>query len=203
MNFVIQKIFQSFLLSVFGLLLFTGCSNKTLQTQHYYAGYSKNDILYAGKLAFNMDTNNRYIVDSYRDKLEVTKIEPLLHTMQHKDYVFSVKEDVCGTTAMLDITASLGMYKALKHDVFAQEHHEFWNKIAFLLQEKNRIKVENITYARNPKMYEALKDNRVEQLYEKIITPTKQLDNCVIKSEFEKGAVRHNLKQGEQIHEIF
>jgi hypothetical protein len=185
------------------MIFLSACTHQSLQTQHYYTGYSKNDILYAAKVAFNMDSNNRYIIDSYRDKIEVTKIEPLLHTLQHKDFVLKVHEDACGTTAQLQIEASVGMHKILKHDVFAHEHQEFWQRIAFLLNQKNSIEINTLHYTRQIDQNTIVAKNHPQLLYEKRVIPTKNLQNCVIRSEFEKGAVRHNLKQGEQTYEMF
>lgn len=126
------------LLIVFSAFIFTACSSKKIVTTKYFPNYTKDDVLLAGKKTFLDDGGYEYIVDSYRDKLEVTQISLLFYTLQHKDYMFTTQEDECGTTASLSIDGSFGLDKKATFSYMETLHQFFWNDIEFFLtQDKN------------------------------------------------------------------
>ncbi|MCK9472605.1 hypothetical protein [Sulfurimonas sp.] len=154
-------------------LLFSGCSHKEVLVSKYYPNYAKDDILLAGKYAFLTDKHHEYIVDSYRDRLEATKIDLIFHVLFHEDYVLKVEEDACGTLATLMLDGSFGVkkmnkYSSLEHKNLQIRHNEFWEKIELFTSKEN---CKNI-----------------------FIEPTKDMSECKIKNEFENGLVKDNVK---------
>ncbi|MDD3451214.1 hypothetical protein [Sulfurimonas sp.] len=148
-------------------LLFSGCSHKEALTSSYYPSYTKDEILLAGKYAFKSGKEYEYIVDSYRDRLEVTKIGVGFYVLHHKDYLLKVEEDACGTMATLEAEGSFGVEKTDKYLFSQSEHLDVWEKIEYFLAEKNR---------------------------EFFIKPTKDMSTCIIKSEFENGLIKKSEK---------
>jgi len=181
---------KNFYISIFSAILFlffSGCAQKEFVTKKYYPNFTKDEILNAGKLAFKNGGNNEYIIDSYRDKLEVTKIEIIFDTLEHKDYILNVKEDNCGTSADLKATSSYGALKGLKHNSFEFEHEEVWDRIEFFLGKKDEVLVESMKLTR----YDGLGDIFVPNIVnKKVIKPTKDLSECVITDEFSAGVIK-------------
>ncbi len=149
-------------------LLFSGCGHKELLTSKYYPNYTKDDILLAGKYAFLIDNDDEYIVDSYRDRLEATKIELVFHTLLHKDYMLKVEEDACGTLATLVLEGSFGANKTSKYYPSKYQHKKFWSKVALFI-DKDRGD-----------------DN--------FIAPEKDMQACTVKDEFENGLVKDSVR---------
>ncbi len=157
------------------LLFLSGCSSKEFQTTNYFDALTKDEILEAGKLVFFY--NGEYLIDSYRDRLEVTKIDIVFHTLQHEDYVLNVEENECGTNATLKMTSSFGVDKVFNHDAFELEHKLFWYRVESILEDKKEL----LEMANNESVDEVKKE----------LSPQKDLSQCVIKSEFENGVIKN------------
>lgn len=153
-------------------LLFSGCAHKEVFTSNYYPSYTKDEILLAGKYAFRSGKAYEYIVDSYRDRLEVTKIGLRFSTLHHKDYLLKVQEDECGALATLVAEGSFGTEKTDKYIFSEQEHSAIWEKIDYFIGKNREIDGdENI-----------------------FIKPTKDMSTCTIKNEFENGLIKERPK---------
>ncbi len=157
-------------------LLFSGCSHKEVLTSSYYPSYTKDEILLAGKYAFKSGKEYEYIVDSYRDRLEVTKIGVRFSALHHKDYLLKVEEDACGTMATLEAEGSFGAEKTDKYFFWKNEHLDIWEKIEYFVAEKNH------------------KLNSSDRHENSFIKPTKDMSTCTIKSEFENGLIKERPK---------
>ena len=172
---------KNFYISIFFTILFlsfSGCAQKEFVTKRYYPDFTKDEILNAGKLAFLNDGDNEYIIDSYRDRLEVTKIEIIFDILEHKDYILNVKEDNCGTSADLKAIVSYGALKELNHNDFEFQHKWIWNRIDSFLGKKD----DGFT-----SLFVANIDSK------KIIKPTKDLSECVISDEFSSGVIKDKI----------
>jgi len=174
----------------FLLISLNGCSTKEFQTNNYFDEFTKDEILEAGKLVFLMNESDEYIIDSYRDRLEVTKIGMVFDTLTHKDFILRVKENECGTDATLKIVANLGMKKTFNHNVFEQEHQLFWDKIKFFISSQEEFVDENKIYTKNSNQYKAFSENLSEIKANRQIRPTKDMKECAIKNEFENGVLK-------------
>lgn len=135
------------------LLIFTGCSNKvrTLDgkiikennikeeeiSSRDYKDFSKDLILNAAKKVFTLAGKNHFRIDSYRDKLLVSKTKmkyiPLLVLAQDDYWELSIQQNDNITKASLVIS------RVTNHDFdntlyFDKEDHElFWNRLDYLL----------------------------------------------------------------------
>lgn len=182
----------------FLLMILSGCSTKEFQTKNYFDALTKDEILQAGKWVFLLEGEDKYVIDSYRDRLEVTQIGMLFHTLQHKDFVLNVEENECGTFATLKIRANLGINKILDHNVFEIEHQHFWEKLNFFLGDQNEIIQEGKKYTKRAKPYDSFAKNMQEIVVKKSIIPMKDLSGCVIKTEFEKGVIKTDISSTEE-----
>lgn len=168
------------------LWLFAGCSSKEFQTTNYFDALTKDEVLTAGRLVFLDD--GKYIIDSYRDRVEATKIGMVFHTLKHEDFVLQVEENECGTNATLKMTGNFGVDKVLNHDAFELEHKIFWYKLKAVLEEKQA----SLEVANKESVDEGKKE----------FIPQKDLTNCVIKSEFENGVIQNKTSSiGEIVYE--
>ena len=162
-------------------LLFSGCSHKEVLTSSYYPSYTKDEILLAGKYAFKNGKEYEYIVDAYRDRLEVTKIGFDFYTLHHKDYLLKVEEDACGTLATLEAEGSFGVEKTDKYIFSEKEHSDIWKKIDYFVTQKNR----------EFNFFDANETDKYENIF---IKPTKDMSTCTIKNEFENGLIKKSLE---------
>jgi hypothetical protein len=160
------------------LWLFAGCSSKEFQTTNYFDALTKDEVLSAGRLVFLNEGN--YIIDSYRDRVEVTKIGMVFHTLKHEDIVLNVQENECGTNATLKMTGNYGVDKAFNHDAFELEHKLFWYKVKTILEEKHALQ-ETVNHENNETQSEVKPE----------LTSQKDLTNCVIRTEFENGVIQN------------
>lgn len=160
------------------LLMLSGCSSKEFQTTNYFDTLTKDEVLEAGKLVF-LDEGG-YIIDSYRDRLEVTKIGIVFHTLTHEDFVLNVEENECGTNATLKMSSNYGVDKVFNHDAFELEHRFFWYKVNSILEDKKELQ-------------ESLQNDNenAQSVAVKELSSRKDLSECVIKSEFEKGVIKN------------
>ncbi|MGE4419447.1 MAG: hypothetical protein AB7D38_06405 [Sulfurimonas sp.] len=167
-------------------LFFSGCSHKEVLASKYYPNYTKDDILLAGKYAFLIDENSEYVVDSYRDRLEATKIGLIFDVLFHEDYVLKVEEDDCGTLATLILEGSFGVdkmskYNFLEHKNLQNRRMKYWENIEFLINKENRKFI----------FFDMGKADAYKNVF---IEPTKDMSTCIIKNEFENGLMRDNVK---------
>lgn len=163
-------------LTILAVLVFlSGCSSKEFQTTRYFDALTKDEVLEAGKLVFF--DKDKYIIDSYRNRLEVTKIGIVFHTLTHEDFVLNVEENECGTNATLKMTSNYGVDKVLNNDAFELEHRFFWYQVESILEDKKEL-------------LESSNDgNEVEN--KTALSPQKDLSQCVIKTEFENGVIKN------------
>ncbi|WP_419769937.1 MAG: hypothetical protein ACNI3C_11450 [Candidatus Marinarcus sp.] len=174
------------------ILIFSGCASKEFQTEKYFEAFTKDDILEAGKLAFLVEPKKEFVIDSYRNRLEVTRIGLIYNTLQHEDFILNVEEDECGTKATLNITGSFGVDKLLVHDLFESEHKFFWEKVNFFLNRKKELIVDDKQYSRQANQFGSFSMGLRAVETHRIITPQKDLSKCVIKNEFEKGVIKES-----------
>lgn len=168
------------------VFIFSGCSNKEATISKYYPDYAKDDILLAGKYAFLVDKNHEYVIDSYRDHLEVTEIDLVFNTLVHNDYMLKVEEDDCGTLATVTFKSSLGIdkvskYSSLEYKNLQNNHIRFLEKIEFFINKNNR-------------KFVFLDISKKEAYKNLIVEPTKDMSACVIKDEFENSLMHDNAK---------
>lgn len=188
-----KKFYFNLLLVVF-TLSFTSCAKKEFSTNRYYEKYTKDEILYAGKLAFNEISNKDFVIDSYRDKLEVTNIEVFYSTLKHEDYIIEVKEDACGTDANLTIKNSSNMKTNFEYNSNKSSHNEIWERIDFFLGKKTKTEIGIHTLSRDY-IFTNLPDNNLFVISkDKIIKPKKDLSNCKIENEFKNGVLRDTIE---------
>lgn len=152
------------------LIAFSGCATKEFETKNYFDAFTKDEVLQAGKWVFLAHNSNEYVIDSYRDRLEVTKIGIVFSTLTHKDFVLRVEENECGTDATLKIAASLGMKKMFNHNVLKLEHQFFWDEVRDFLASSEKMPNENTEDAKK---------------------------ECSIKNEFENGLIKSTSIIGE------
>ncbi len=98
-------------------------------TCRYFDSYTKDEVLLAGKKVFGSPKAYEYMIDSYRDRIEVADIKTFLNVVWQKDYNLSVDGDNCGTMAMLTIKNSYGEEKIGAKDAPEDEHKAFWVKL--------------------------------------------------------------------------
>lgn len=177
-------------------MLFSGCASKELQTTNYFDALTKDEILDAGKLVFLNDSKTEYIIDSYRDRLEVTKIGIVFHTLTHEDFVLNVEENECGTNATLKMTSNYGVDKILNHDAFELEHQYFWYKLESIIEDKQEQLEENLKLAQlSNETAEQTTQNSKDAEIKSIIKPTKDLSQCEIKNEFDYGVIKNKTSR--------
>jgi hypothetical protein len=137
--------------------------------------------------------NSEYIIDSYRDRLEITKIEIIWDTLEHKDYLLNVEEDKCGTNASLKVKISYGMLKSLEHNSFELEHNDIWDRVDFFLGKKEEVFVDNMKLTRNDNLMDAYLNNMQNLVNKKTIVPTKNFNECIINDEFDLGVIKDKI----------
>ncbi len=174
-----KKLFSIGLGALF--LLFSGCSHKEVLTSAYYPSYTKDEILLAGKYAFKSGKEYEYIVDAYRDRLEVTKIGFDFYSLHHKGYLLKVEEDACGTLATLEAEGSFGAEKTDKYLFGENEHLDIWEKIEYFVTQKS----DDI---------DSFDTNETDRYRNIFIKPTKDMSKCSIKNEFENGLIKESVK---------
>jgi hypothetical protein len=173
-------------------LLFNGCTNKELVTNRYFKAYTKDEILNASKLAFKDVPNIEYIVDSYRNKLEVTKIELFYNILKKKEYILKVDEDNCGTSAVLEVKTSDSDGKNLKYNDI-DDNDKIWSRIDYFLGKKNEVLANGKKLTRDKDLNKMFINYVQNITNNKVILPTKDMSNCVIKNEFAFGVIKDKI----------
>ena len=176
------------------VVLFSGCAQKEFTTNRYFNGYTKDDILNAGKLAFSDIPNSDYIVDSYRNKLEVTKIELFYNNLTTKEYLLKVDEDNCGSNATLEVTTANSEGKYLKHNG-KEEHDSVWNRMDYFLGKKNEVIANGKKLIRGDALNKLFIGYVQNITNKKVIKPSKDLSACVIENEFSFGVIQDKIME--------
>lgn len=176
----------------FIIVLFSGCAQKEFTTNRYFNGFTKDEILNAGKLAFADIPNSEYIVDSYRNKLEITKIELFYNNLTQKEYRLKVDEDNCGSTAILEVTTANSEGKYLKHNDI-KEHDDIWNRMDYFLGKKNEVLANGKKLIRTDALNKLFIDYVQNITNKKVIKPSKDLSGCVIENEFSFGVIQDKI----------
>ena len=131
------------------LLVFfiVGCSNKNTysKTSRYFdQNLTKDQILHAAKRVFHLSDKNAFVIDSYRNDLNITKTKAAykLYTMeiQNDHFEFSVDKN----SSKEKIQASISIYRTYGLndenidylDEKSIEYTMFWNRVSYLLNIK-------------------------------------------------------------------
>lgn len=146
-------------------------------TTKYYNNYTKDEVLLASKRAFIVAQDDKYIIDSYRDRLEVTKIELFYHFVGNKvtvkEYLVEVEEDDFGTIAKMTIQGYYDPDKKGQYYVDKDEHSYIWDKVDFFLKQKDSFYIDAYHYSKGSDLQESFKVNTAGSYYDKLINPTK------------------------------
>ena len=132
----------------FSMLLFMGCAtqNKYMSNVQYYdQNITKDQLLHAAKRVFNLSDKNKYVVDSYRDELNVTKSKAFykMYTMQIRNDYFNLKVDENNTEGKLKVTLSLSRTYGIEEEEreYLGKNNSmyglFWDRVDYLLGRKD------------------------------------------------------------------
>jgi hypothetical protein len=186
---------KNLLLVLFLLFMISGCSQKEIVTTKYYENFSKDDVLLAGKRAFLITQGEEFIVDSYRNRLEVTKIGLFYHLVGNKivikEYVLNVEEDDLGVLAKMTIIGSYDMDKKGKYYVDTNEHDFIWDKMDFFLNESDKLYIDAHHYTKNTPLNDSYKVNIGGYYNDKLISSSKKEKQ---NQEFENGMLNDENK---------
>lgn len=186
----------AFFINILLLAIFiSGCSQKEIVTTKYYDKFSKDDVLLAGKRAFVTVQNDKYVVDSYRDRLEVTKIDTFYHLVGSKivvkEYLLEVEEDDLGTLAKMTVVGYYDPDKKGKYYVDKDEHNFIWEKMDFFLAERDSLYLDAYNDSKKTSLGDSFKTNIGGFYEEKIIKPSKLMK---ANQEFENGVIECEKK---------
>jgi hypothetical protein len=139
------------LLIIFILIVFANCSQEqdVLVTKKVYVDVSKNAIFDAAKTLFNISNESNkdksFIINSYRDKLEVNKIifkENIIKIDIVEDkWLLELYQMGNETRANLILIRRDGLDKEDIEDVDVSVHELFWDRLDYLLGLKEDWKV--------------------------------------------------------------
>lgn len=186
----------AFFINILLLALFiSGCSQKEIVTTKYYDKFSKDDVLLAGKRAFITAQDDKYVIDSYRDRLEVTKIDTFYHLVGSKivvkEYLLEVEEDDLGTLAKMTVIGYYDPDKKGKYYVDKDEHNFIWEKMDFFLAERDSLYLDAYNDSKKTTLGDSFKTNIGGFYEEKIIKPSKFMK---ANQEFENGVIECGQK---------
>ncbi|MDY0320269.1 MAG: hypothetical protein RBR23_00925 [Arcobacteraceae bacterium] len=186
----------AFFINILLLALFiSGCSQKEIVTLKYYDKFSKDDVLLAGKRAFITAQDDKYVIDSYRDRLEVTKIDTFYHLVGSKivvkEYLLEVEEDDLGTLAKMTVIGYYDPDKKGKYYVDKDEHNFIWEKMDFFLAERDSLYLDAYNDSKKTTLGDSFKTNIGGFYEEKIIKPSKFMK---ANQEFENGVIECGQK---------
>lgn len=139
------------LLIIFILVVFANCSQEqdVLVTKKVYLDVSKNAIFDAAKTLFNISNESNkdksFIIDSYRDKLEVNKIifkENIIKINIISDkWLLELNQNGNETRANLILIRRDGLNEDDIEDIDVSVHELFWDRLDYLLGLKKDWKV--------------------------------------------------------------
>ncbi len=186
----------AFFINMLLLAIFiSGCSQKEIVTSKYYDKFSKDDVLLAGKRAFITSQSDKYVIDSYRDRLEVTKIDTFYHLVGSKivvkEYLLEVEEDDLGTLAKMTVVGYYDPDKKGKYYVDRDEHNFIWEKMDFFLAERDSLYLDAYNDSKKTSLGDSFKTNIGGFYEEKIIKPSKFMKS---NQEFENGVIECDKK---------
>jgi hypothetical protein len=186
----------AFFINILLLAIFiSGCSQKEIVTTKYYDKFSKDDVLLAGKRAFITTQDDKYVIDSYRNKLEVTKIDTFYHLVGSKivvkEYSLEVEEDDFGTLAKMTVIGYYDPDKKGKYYVDKDEHNFIWEKMDFFLAERDSLYLDAYNDSKKTPLGDSFKTNIGGFYEEKIIKPSKFMKS---NQEFENGVIECDKK---------
>jgi len=186
----------AFFINMLLLAIFiSGCSQKEIVTSKYYDKFSKDDVLLAGKRAFITAQSDKYVIDSYRDRLEVTKIDTFYHLVGSKivvkEYLLEVEEDDLGTLAKMTVVGYYDPDKKGKYYVDRDEHNFIWEKMDFFLAERDSLYLDAYNDSKKTPLGDSFKTNIGGFYEEKIIKPSKFMKS---NQEFENGVIECDKK---------
>jgi len=157
--------------------------------------FSKDDVLLAGKRAFITSQSDKYVIDSYRDRLEVTKIDTFYHLVGSKivvkEYLLEVEEDDLGTLAKMTVVGYYDPDKKGKYYVDRDEHNFIWEKMDFFLAERDSLYLDAYNDSKKTSLGDSFKTNIGGFYEEKIIKPSKFMKS---NQEFENGVIECDKK---------
>ena len=141
------------LLIIFILIVFANCSEEqnVLVTKKVYVDVSKNAIFDAAKTLFNISNESNkdkaFIINSYRDKLEVNKIifeENIIKIDIVEDkWLLELYQMENETRANLILIRRDGLDKEDIEDIDVSVHELFWDRLDYLLGLKKDWKICN------------------------------------------------------------
>jgi hypothetical protein len=186
----------AFFINILLLAIFiSGCSQKEIVTTKYYDKFSKDDVLLAGKRAFITAQDDKYVVDSYRNRLEVTKIDTFYHLVGSKivvkEYLLEVEEDDLGTLAKMTVIGYYDPDKKGKYYVDKDEHNFIWEKMDFFLAQRDSLYLDAYNDSKKTSLGDSFKTNIGGFYEEKIIKPSKFMK---ANQEFENGVIECDKK---------
>ncbi|MGB5867522.1 MAG: hypothetical protein WBG69_06600 [Arcobacteraceae bacterium] len=133
-----------FVMSVLSILFISGCSSKneySSSTKYYENNITKDQLLHAVKRVFNLSDKNAFVIDAYRNELNVTKSKASykIYTMDIRNDHFDFKVDENTTTKGLKATLSLSRtYGIDKDEIYYVEKNSgiynlLWDRVDYLL----------------------------------------------------------------------
>lgn len=141
------------------LIIFTGCATKqeVYISKKVYNEISKDAILEAAKTLFvlsNEDNNSNFIIDSYRDRLEINKImfenKIIQINIIEDNWVLDVQQFDNETRANLVVIRKDAFDSDNNKDINKNIHNLFWDRIDYLLGIKNNWKSCSSYFLFNP-----------------------------------------------------
>ncbi len=149
-----RVMFIYFLTSLMSLFFIFGCAAKneyTSSTRSFDKNITKDQLLHAVKRVFTITDKDAFIIDSYRNELNITKPKAThkLYTMdiQNDNFDFKVDDNRSKTTldASISISRTYGIEEEkryyVKEDSFT--YQLFWDRVEFLLGKQEDWKICN------------------------------------------------------------
>lgn len=159
MQLIDKRLFMKNFIFVLILIVFAGCSakNDVLVTKNTYPDISKNAIFNAAKTLFNLSNkengNKDFIIDSYRDKLEVDKIifkNNIVHVDVLLDkWILELHQTENETRAILTVTRKNTQSDDNIGNIDQKLHNLFWDRLDYLLGLKKDWKLCNQYFSYN------------------------------------------------------
>lgn len=140
----IKAIVMYSILFVVSVFFIFGCSSKnnyTSTTKHFDKNITKDQILHAVKRVFKITDNDAFIIDSYRDELNITKPKAVhkLYTMDIQNDNFNFKIDDNQSLPTIDATISISRTYGVEEeeryyiDENSFTYELFWDRVEYLL----------------------------------------------------------------------
>lgn len=136
-----SKMIKSILLVLVAIFI-AGCAPKPELSMQKFDKYTKDEVLNAAKKIFILADNENFIIDSYRNELNVTKFKAA-HYGYKMDIVvdklyFKAFSEYNSTRAELSMNRSYGVDESDSKLMPKSAHNIFWNRLNYLLGEDVR-----------------------------------------------------------------